>query len=136
MWDGVESGKAAGALTWPPGLLLRACIKTSRGRDGADFAAGQGARARLHQEPDAPSPSNAGIQRKMPRPFGLRPKSASAASGLLAVPVPGTRSSPLLASIRFRKQRGSREVLIQALSLWMSPRREPSVVANRMVQGQ
>jgi Flp pilus assembly pilin Flp len=51
----------------------------------------------------------------MPRPFGLRRKSASAASALLAVPVSGTCSSPLLASIRFREQRGSREVLIEAL---------------------
>jgi hypothetical protein len=47
----------------------------------------------------------------------LRPKSASAASGLLAVPVSGTCSSPLLASIRFREQRGSREVLIEACSV-------------------
>ena len=45
---------------------------------------------------DAPSLSNAGMGQKTPRPCGLRPQSASAASGLLAVPVPAHACRPSL----------------------------------------
>jgi len=100
----------------------------TRGRDGVDFAAGQRARATAHKEseptppkqlrlrrPDAPSLSDTGMQPKTPRPFGLRLGPASAASGRLTVPDPGTASSPFLASIRPEAQRGSRGILSEAL---------------------
>jgi len=108
---------------------LRASDRMTRGRDGVDWAAGQGAWATAHKEseptppkqlrlrrPDAPSLRDTGMQPKTPRPTGLRLGPASAASGRLTVPDPGTSSSPFLASIRPEAQRGSRGILSEALS--------------------
>ena len=89
----------------------------TRGRDGVYFAAGQGAWATAHKGSDAPSLRDTGMQAKTPRPSGLRLGPASAASGRLTVPDPGTASSPFLASIRPAAQRGSRGILLEALRL-------------------
>jgi hypothetical protein len=116
-----------------------------RGRDGVYFAAGQGAWATAHKGPDAHNLRDTGMQPKTPRPFGLRLGLASAvrqahrpepfglelraerqrrgaASGLLTVPDPGTASSPFLASIWPEAQRGSRGILLEALSAAVSRR--------------
>ena len=95
----------------------RASDKMTRGRDGVYFAAGQGAWATAHKGSDAPSLSDTGMQPKTPRPSGLRLGPASAASGRLAVPDPGTASPPFLTSIRPEAQRGSRGISSEALKI-------------------
>ena len=93
-----------------------------RGRDGVYFAAGQGAWATAHKGSDAHNLRDTGMQPKTPRPFGSRLGLASAASGLLTVADPGTASSPFLASIWPEAQRGSRGILLEALSAAVSRR--------------
>ena len=102
--------------------MLRASNKMTRGRDGVNFAAGRGAWATAHKGSDARSLSDTGMQPKTPRPSGLRLGPASAVSGRLAVPDPGTASSPFLASIRPEAQRGSRGILLEALRATQRPR--------------
>ena len=64
------------------------------------------------------------------RPCGLHLGPLSAASRLLAVPDPSTSPSPLLAATRPEAQRGSREVLLEALK----PRRHPATRTATLMQ--
>jgi len=94
---------------------LRASNRMTHGRDGADFAAGQGASDAGALGVRCAKPARRRNAAKDARPFGLRLKPASSVSGLLAVPDPGTGSEPFLASIRPEAQRGSRGILLEAL---------------------
>jgi hypothetical protein len=109
---------------------LRASNRTPRGRDGADLVAGQEARAtrigdQAYSAVAATAAAKAGCAKperrrhatRDARPCGLRLGPSSAASRLLAVPDPSTSLSPLLAATRPEAQRGSRGVLLEALSV-------------------
>jgi hypothetical protein len=84
-----------------------------RGRDGADLAAGQEARARRIGD-QCDKPERHWGAAKDARPFGLRLGLTSAAQRRLTVPDSGTASSPLLAPIQPEARRGSRGILIEA----------------------
>lgn len=108
------------AVAQSPGAPAVRCLgasnKMPRGRDGADSAAGQGARARRIGD-QCVKPERRWHAAKAARPVGLRLGLAPAAQSRLAVPDPGTASSPLLASIQPEAQRGSRGILLEALNV-------------------